>query len=244
MARDKYDDDLTRASTFMSQQACKILEPDIGDETKPFKNPSVQAVKGYINGIRDATTLTLHWQNLSALAETAAVVPKIVRSDLLVEVAAKNLADHNGIDPDKASILVTQLCHLGVGNAVAMAHDACEGNPTQMMVNFMHWKSEHKIALNNQSLEQLFLARAKEAYLAEWATVGKEHHRRWKQRTSDGCRLLMKLEIEMNDTLTAIGVEMTPEIRARRAEFREASCAIPLSTKALLKKTARYSTPI
>ena len=46
MARDKYDVDLTRSSTLMSQQASKILEPDIGDETKPLNKPSVQAVKG------------------------------------------------------------------------------------------------------------------------------------------------------------------------------------------------------
>ena len=136
-----------------------------------------------------------------------------------MEIAARNLADHNGIDPDKASILVAQLCQLGVGNVVAMAHDACEWSPTQMMVNFMYWKGTHKIALSNESLEQLFLACAKEAYLAEWVAVCKEQRRRWKQRTSDGCRLLMNLKVETNDSLIAIGLQMTPEICARRTQF-------------------------
>ena len=117
-------------------------------------------------------------------------MPQIIGTDLLVEVAAKHLADHNGFDPSHAGVLVAKLCNLGVGNAVAMAHDGAEWNPAQMKVNFLQWKELHVITLSNESLEQIFLARAKEAYLAEWAAVCEEQHRRWKQRATDGCRLL------------------------------------------------------
>lgn len=126
LADEMYGGDIMRASTFTSQQAWKTIEFDVDDETKPLRNVKLQSARGYINGTREATAFTTHWRNLSALAETAAAVPKLVGTDLLMEIAAKNLSDHNGLEISDASMLAANLCRLGVGNAVATAREACE----------------------------------------------------------------------------------------------------------------------
>ena len=77
LAAERYDDDVSRAATFMSGKAWKAMDPNIGDDNAALSNRSVQTVRAYLNGIQDAATFTLHWRNLAALAVTAKIVPQV-----------------------------------------------------------------------------------------------------------------------------------------------------------------------
>ena len=82
---------------------------------------------------------------------------------------------------------------------------------------------------------------AKKLVCPEWIPTCKEQYALWNQRATDGCRLLLQIDVEMDDLLSAIGVHLSPDEQRRKVKAREALRAILQSTKALSAAQVRNS---